>query len=55
MGAVSFAGKGFGYNLGAEGALASATLTDCDGSAPLLFVVHAGIEDSGRYLQEVLN
>jgi hypothetical protein len=43
--------KGLRYNLGAEGALASATLTDCEGSAPLLFIVHAGIEDSGRYLQ----
>jgi hypothetical protein len=43
--------KGLRYNLGAEGALARATLTDCEGSAPLLFVVHAGIEDSGRYLQ----
>ena len=43
--------KGLRYNLGAEGALASATLTDCEGSAPLLFVVHAGIEDNGRYLQ----
>lgn len=43
--------KGLRYNLGAESALASATLTDCEGSAPLLFVVHAGAEDSGRYLQ----
>ena len=43
--------KGLRYNLGAESALASATLTDCEGSAPLLFVVHAGIDDSGRYLQ----
>ena len=43
--------KGLRYNLGAEGALASATLTDCEGSAPLLFIVHAGIEDSGRHLQ----
>ena len=43
--------KGLRYNLGAEGALASATLTDCEGSAPLLFVVHAGVEDNGRYLQ----
>jgi hypothetical protein len=43
--------KGLRYNLGAEGALASATLTDCEGSAPLLFVVHAGIEDNGRHLQ----
>ncbi len=33
--------KGLRYNLGAEGALASATLTDCEGSAPLLFVVQA--------------
>ena len=43
--------KGLRYNLGAEGALASATLTDCEGSAPLLFIVHAGIEDSGRHFQ----
>jgi len=43
--------KGLRYNLGAEGALASATLTDCEGSAPLLFVVHADIEENGRYLQ----
>ncbi len=43
--------KGLRYNLGAESALASATLTDCEGSAPLLFVVHAGIEGSGWYLQ----
>ena len=43
--------KGLRYNLGAESALACATLTDCESSAPLLFVVHAGIEDSGRYLQ----
>lgn len=43
--------KGLRYNLGAESALASATLTDCEDSAPLLFVVHAGIEDSGRCLQ----
>ena len=43
--------KGLRFNLGAESVLASATLTDCGGSAPLLFVAHAGIEDSGRYLQ----
>jgi Protein of unknown function (DUF1173) len=43
--------KGLRYNLGADSALASVTLTDCEGSAPLLFVVHAGIEESGRYLQ----
>jgi hypothetical protein len=43
--------KGLRYNLGTGSALASATLTDCEGSAPLLFVVHAGMEDNGRYLQ----
>ena len=43
--------KGLRYNLGAEGALASATLTDCEGSAPLLFIVHSGIEVNGRHLQ----
>ena len=43
--------KGLRYNLGADSALASATLTDCEGLAPLLFVVHAGIEEGGRYLQ----
>ena len=43
--------KGLRYNLGTGSALASATLTDCEGAAPLLFVVQAGIEDSGRYLQ----
>ena len=43
--------KGLRYNLGADSPLASATLTDCEGSAPLLFVVHAGVEDSGRYIQ----
>ena len=43
--------KGLRYNLGAASALASATLTDCAGSVPLLFVVDAGIEDSGRHLQ----
>lgn len=43
--------KGLRYNLGAESALASAALTDCGGSAPLLFVVPTDIEDSGRCLQ----
>ena len=42
--------KGLRYNLSEGSAVASATLTDCDGSAPLLFVVHAGNEDSGRYV-----
>jgi hypothetical protein len=43
--------KGLRYNLGSPSALACATLIDCDGSAPLLVVVPAGIEDNGRYLQ----
>ncbi len=43
--------KGLRYNLGAASALACVTLTDCEGSAPLLFVVPAGVEDNGRYLQ----
>lgn len=43
--------KGLRYNLGAGSMLASATLTDCAGSAPLLFVASAGIEDDGQCLQ----
>jgi hypothetical protein len=43
--------KGLRYNLGAASALACATLTDCEGTAPLLFVVSAGVEDDARYLQ----
>ena len=43
--------KGLRYILGAESALACTTLTDCEGSAPLLFVVPAGTEDRGQYLQ----
>ena len=43
--------KGLRYNLGVGSTLASATLTDCEGSAPLLFVVHADIDDRGKYLQ----
>ena len=42
--------KGLRYNLGTASALACATLTDCEGSAPLLFVVPAGVEDDGRHL-----
>lgn len=41
--------KGLRYNLGVESPLASATLTDCEGSAPSLFVVRAGIDNSGRH------
>jgi hypothetical protein len=40
--------KGLRYNLGAGSEIASATLTDCEGSAPLLFVDHSGIEGSER-------
>ncbi len=43
--------KGLRYNLGTGSALASATLTDCESPAPLLFVVPAGVEDDGRYRQ----
>ena len=43
--------KGLRYNLGARSSVASATLTDCEGSAPLLFVGQAGVEDIRRYLQ----
>ncbi|RYF57167.1 MAG: DUF1173 domain-containing protein [Comamonadaceae bacterium] len=43
--------KGLRYNLGAGCALASAALTDCEGSAPLLFVVRAGSEDTGPHLR----
>ncbi len=40
--------KGLRYNLGAGSALASATLTDCGESAPLLSIVYAGTMDSER-------
>jgi hypothetical protein len=43
--------KGLRYNLGAGSVVASATLTDCDGSAPLLFVARTDVEDSERYRQ----
>jgi len=39
--------KGLRYNLRAGSEIASATLTDCEDSAPLLFVDHSGIEGSG--------
>jgi hypothetical protein len=42
--------KGLRYNLGAGSEIASATLIDCEDSAPLLFVDHSGIEGSGRQL-----
>lgn len=40
--------KGLRYNLCAGSEIASATLTDCADSTPLLFVDHSGIEGSGR-------
>jgi len=46
--------KGLRYNLSAGSEVASATLTDCEDLAPLLFVVHARSEESGgsgRHLQ----
>ncbi len=46
--------KGLRYNLGTGCALASAALTDCEGSAPLLFLVRAGGEDSGRHRQALV-
>jgi len=39
--------KGLRYNAGAGTALASATLTDCDGAAPLLVVDRSG-PDHGK-------
>jgi len=46
--------KGLRYNLNAGSEVASATLTDCEDSAPLLFVDHSGSDESEggeRYLQ----
>jgi Protein of unknown function (DUF1173) len=43
--------KGLRYNLGTDSALASATLTDCENPAPLLFVIPAGVEDDWRFRQ----
>ncbi len=44
--------KGLRYNLGSNSVLASATLTDCEGSAPLLFVADAG-RDDGRLHHQI--
>jgi hypothetical protein len=43
--------KGLRYNLGAGCPLACATLTDCDGPAPLLFMLPAGVEDAAQHLR----
>jgi hypothetical protein len=40
--------KGLRYDLAPSSAAASATLTDCEGSAPVLFIADEGIEHSGR-------
>jgi len=38
--------KGLHYNLGRDDRIASAALTDCEGSAPMLFIVPAGTDES---------
>jgi hypothetical protein len=42
--------KGLRYNLNSASALASATLTDCEAAAPLMFIVAAGSQDWERSL-----
>jgi hypothetical protein len=44
--------KGLRYNLGAASALACATLTDCEGSSPLLLVVPAAVDDVSQFLRD---
>jgi hypothetical protein len=38
--------KGLHYNLGRGDRIASAALTDCEGSAPMLFIVPAGLDEA---------
>jgi hypothetical protein len=38
--------KGLHYNLGRTEGIASAALTDCEGTAPMLFIVPAGLDDA---------
>ncbi|MBX3620818.1 MAG: DUF1173 domain-containing protein [Rhizobacter sp.] len=38
--------KGLHYNLGRGNGTASAALTDCEGSAPMLFIVPAGLDEA---------
>jgi hypothetical protein len=38
--------KGLHYNLGPGNRIASAALTDCEGSAPMLFIAPAGIDET---------
>jgi hypothetical protein len=40
--------KGLRYDLASSSAAASATLTDCEGSAPVLFIADEGVEHGGR-------
>jgi hypothetical protein len=42
--------KGLRYDLASSSASASATLTDCEGSAPVLFIADDAVENSGRAL-----
>ncbi len=38
--------KGLHYNLGRDNGIASAVLTDCEGLAPMLFIVPTGLEEA---------
>ncbi len=38
--------KGLHYNLGRDNGIASAVLTDCEGLAPMLFIVTAGLDEA---------
>ncbi len=38
--------KGLHYNLGRDNGIASAVLTDCEGLAPMLFIVPAGLDEA---------
>jgi hypothetical protein len=40
--------KGLRYDLASSSSSASATLTDCEGSAPVLFIADEGVDHSGR-------
>ena len=40
--------KGLRYNLHRDGCVATATLTDCEGPASMLFVLPAGVQDAER-------
>ncbi len=38
--------KGLHFNLGRDNGIATAVLTDCEGSAPMLFIVPAGLDEA---------